>query len=152
MLMKFLLACLIALQSACVGGFGVFSTTTENYRPEKGVEEIPVRPGTSTRAEVLGVLGKPKREYTEGSRDVWVYNHSVAWRGMVPVLIVPIPLMIPVGMNESFVAFENDRVFSFRNERGNVRGGMCLFLLKGCVPMATGADVMNPSPPRDVER
>jgi len=98
------------------------------------------------------VLGKPKREYTEGSRDVWVYNHSVAWRGMVPVLIVPIPLMIPVGMNESFVAFENDRVFSFRNERGNVRGGMCLFLLKGCVPMATGADVMNPSPPRDVER
>jgi hypothetical protein len=136
MLNKSILACLIVLQSACVGGFAAFTTTKESYYAPRGVEEPPVR--GSTKAEILLRLGKPKREYTEGSREFWVYNNDLALRGLIPVLIVPIPLVIPVGMNQSFVEFENDHVVGFTIEQAKAYGFVCVLILFWCVPFMDG--------------
>jgi hypothetical protein len=144
---KFILVCLVALQSACVGGFGVFKTERGSYHPlGSKAEEQGVRLCSSTKADVLRLMGKPKREYAERSKDFFVYNSDVAWRGVVPWFIIPIPLMVPVGMNEISFEFEDDRLLRFWRETGEVRGGMCFFLIKGCLPMLDGRDLMPPTP------
>lgn len=147
MLKKSILVCLVALQSACVGGFGVFKTERGSYHPlGSKAEEQGVRLCSSTKADVLRLMGKPKREYTESSKNFLVYNSDVAWRGVVPWIIIPIPLMVPVGMNEVSFEFEDDRLLRFWRETGVVWGGMCFFLLKGCLPMVDGRDLMPPTP------
>jgi hypothetical protein len=147
MLKKSILVFLAVLQSACVGGFGVFKTERGSYHPlGSKAEKQGVRLGCSTKADVVRLMGKPKREYTETGTDFLVYNSDVAWRGVVPWMMIPIPLMVPVGMNEISFEFMNDRLLRFWRETGVVRGGMCLFLLKGCLPMVDGRDLMPPTP------
>jgi hypothetical protein len=148
MLRKSILVFLAALQSACIGGFGVFKTERGSYHPlGSKAEKQGVRLCSSTKADVVRLMGKPKREYTETSKDFLVYNLDVAWRGVVPWIIIPIPLIVPVGMNEISFEFENDRLLRFWREAGDVRGGLVFwFPFLPPVWAVDGRDLMKPTP------
>jgi len=91
--------------------FGVGQQTGEYGAPHDQDSKI-------TRDDILAKWGKPKRKYTENDREYWAYNHSLAWRGAVVWIIVPIPLLVPAGFNETVVEFDGNNATRWWNERG----------------------------------
>ena len=91
----------------------------------------------STKAEVRTNLGSPDRVESKDGSDIWWYNRGVAWRGVVLwVVVVPIPLMAPVGMNHAKVSFRGNTVESRYYETGATWSyyGCVIFLFCGHLP------------------
>lgn len=52
-------------------------------------------PGASC-AEVIAQWGVPDSQHADGRETTLVYRHGVAWAGIMPIVIFPIPLILPV--------------------------------------------------------
>lgn len=76
-----------------------------------------------TKNDVTKRFGKASEILNINNREIWSYRDNLAWRGFIPVLIIPIPLLIPVGFNHLEFGFEGDTVSSYAIERGE--GGYC---------------------------
>jgi len=128
-------ACLmLSVLSGCVG---VLAYT----RTEKGFEHsasfgISDRVGEYGRApyrkerdisksDVLTSWGTPKRKFNKDGLEYWTYDYDVAWRGLVFWLVFPVPLLVPVGYNETIVEFNGDNVTRWWNEEGGGGGFAC---------------------------
>ena len=85
---------------------------------------IPYPP---SKAEVFEKFGKPDLISQREDVEVWRYNHDWAWRGIMPVLIIHIPLLIPVGYNHWEFGFKGETVVSIMMEKG--AGGYCGLLM-----------------------
>ena len=104
--------------NACVGAFVISGT---KYQLPKSIGTSVGEGGNegNTKADLLRVWGAPKRTYSKDGKEYWVYNESIAWRGIVPtIVVIPIPLVLPVGHNETTVEFEGDVITSIWNEKG----------------------------------
>lgn len=132
MLKRSLLVCLVVfVQTGCTfGALWALHTEKKTFEPIPGdVEERSVRPEkVLTKEDILRIWGQPKRMYTEEGRDIWIYNHDLAWRGIAPIIFFPIPLLIPAGMNEKGFEFDNDRLVVSWKESGAVGGGICIMI------------------------
>jgi hypothetical protein len=60
------------------------------------------------KAGVSRVHGKPDHIIQKNGKEYWVYNKDIAFRGFILGLVVPVPLVIPVGFNKTIFEFEND--------------------------------------------
>ena len=73
------------------------------FRNAPTVEEI-------SPSKLIEMWGRPKSDdIVNGIRNI-VYDRSRAWRGIVIFVILPIPLLIPLGHNEARFSFENDHL------------------------------------------
>ena len=89
------------------------------------------------KADLLRVWGAPKGTYSRDGKEYWVYNESIAWRGIIAaIVVIPIPLVLPVGHNETTVELDGDVITSLWNERAIDRGGWF-----GC---SIGSDILPP--------
>jgi hypothetical protein len=100
----------------------ITSTAERKHEPPIGAKVGEPGPGkgTSTKADVLRAWGEPKQKLFLGVKELWVYERNVAWRGFILWLYVPLPFIVPVGMNHTTVEFDKDAVVGFWNEYGNV--------------------------------
>lgn len=69
--------------------------------------------------------GDPKSIESSASLTRWKYNIDIAWRGLVVFVVVPIPLMLPVGHNELILSFENDKLVEVSREYGQGNYAIC---------------------------
>lgn len=61
-------------------------------------------------AKLIEMWGAPNSDAADnGSREL-VYDQKLAWRGVVVFLIIPIPLLIPMGHDEARFVFNKDRL------------------------------------------
>lgn len=82
----------------------------------------------STRAEVLARFGKPLRvDALPNGHEKYVYSGSLAWRGVVGMVILPVPLLLPVGFNELYFEFERERLVRVTAEEMGSRFYGCMF-------------------------
>jgi hypothetical protein len=89
-----------------------------------------------TRGDVLERLGQPLRtEKLPNGREKYVYSGSLAWRGFVGIVILPVPLLLPVGFNELYYEFEGERLVHVTTEEMGSGFYGCMFppILKGDV-------------------
>lgn len=135
MLKKMILVGFLLTLIGCVGIQPITSTAKREHGPPIGskVGDLAYREGVSTKSDVLRTWGEPKRKYIEGDKEHWVYNRDLAWRGIVLWLVAPIPLLVPAGMNETTVQFDEEKVIKFWNEYGDDSGAV------GCVWGADGS-------------
>jgi hypothetical protein len=88
---------LLPLLSGCIGGLFVY--------PKK----IPV--GEYKRyakcAELIASWGQPDHQSVDGSATTLVYKMGYKWAGVMPMIIIPIPLVIPVGRNSTSLVCED---------------------------------------------
>jgi hypothetical protein len=64
-----------------------------------------------TKPEVIDLVGKPKREWSGNGYEHIAYSNrgkGWKWHGVVLYAIIPIPLVIPLGSEESVLIFKNN--------------------------------------------
>lgn len=66
-----------------------------------------------TKQEVIDLVGKPRREWSEGDYEYLAYHNrddGWKWYGVIVWVIIPIPLVVPVGVEESILLFKDDKL------------------------------------------
>ena len=86
------------------------------------------------KADVLKAWGQPDSKKLKGEIEYWRYEHGLAWAGLIPVLIVPVPLVLPVGKNGATLAFSGDELVSAVSRDRDMAGGMCGWFLMDVSP------------------
>lgn len=111
----------------CIGvvGIGDKETTHEFARP----------PGTTIKTYV-SILGQPERierDKAGSGREIWTFpayrGSSLRWWGVVLLVILPIPLIVPVGHEDVKLVVEEGYVISkTARESEFLWGGVCGFI------------------------
>jgi len=86
--------------------------------------------------DVLSLWGDPKEKYMKNDLEHWVYNRELAWAGGVLYLLIPIPLMIPIGNRETTIIFEGDNAVNALYEIGRSQ----IYACGPLIPLADGVD------------
>jgi hypothetical protein len=114
--------------SACVGAAFIHGRTREYGQQLK---ESTVQ---KTVEEILKKRGEPDKIRCADEKEWWYYDRKVAWRGPVLYLIIiPIPLLVPIGRNETVYEFHNGMLTNKVVKETTVSGGSC-----GLLPYAEG--------------
>jgi hypothetical protein len=111
MFYRLLLIGLLLTQSGCFGISLVVSTKqvelTKNIGPKIG-DSGNNSLGT-TPTDVLAKWGQPDSKMATDSSEVWTYECDThLWRGIQVWLIVPIPLLVPVGYHNVRLEFTHN--------------------------------------------
>lgn len=77
------------------------------------------------KCAVLRGWGPPDEVSRESATETLRYNHDLRWNGVVVWLILPIPLMVPVGRNYVDLTFEADRLVRVATKGENGSGFLC---------------------------
>ena len=131
------LLALAVLLSGCVG-ISYFGTTTIDEAHPAGEEPFrPVRrPGMDTAEALLVRLGEPdERVQRADLREEWTYDEGLRWNGPVIFVIIPIPLIIPVGYETSTYHLRDGVVENVIRVEQTWRGCACGMFLhsSGCL-------------------
>jgi hypothetical protein len=85
---------------------------------EKTIVGCPVRPfsnavespGAITPDKLIDMWGQPDNERFERGFRTLTYRQGLAWRGLTIFVIIPIPLLLPLGHNNAKLIFQSDRL------------------------------------------
>src|SRR5215831_13536206 len=92
---SFRVSCLLLLLPLLSGCFGI-----KVFYPEK--VPVWVKPSTGTTlpeetcTAVMAQHGKPDHQSVDSGETTVVYRDGVAWAGIMPVIVFPIPVALPV--------------------------------------------------------
>jgi len=114
----FLLLCL--LLQGCIGG-GIIKSKTSSYHWYDSHSKTNAEVYTSTWLATN--YGKPTSVSTNANEEVWTYQSDRIWAGVMPVVIVPIPLAVPVGRERIVFVIRDDRIVSATQSRQQTVGG-----------------------------
>lgn len=84
-----------------------------------------------TITDVTDLWGDPISRIAENGKESLTYNRSIAWRGVIIFLGLPIPLLIPVGHNKTTLIFENDHLVETTVEDGKESSAVCGIISEG---------------------
>ncbi|MBS0370943.1 MAG: hypothetical protein JSS57_17305 [Proteobacteria bacterium] len=141
-----LLAALTPLLTACVGA-GVISSQTETPKRATLAKSrgniVLLAPNTSApttdKTAVRKGWGEPDRIEPRGELERWIYNKDVAWTGVLLfAVIVPIPLLVPVGHDHLAIDFRNDVLVNIEARGQESRLAFCAMPL--LIPHANGCE------------
>ncbi len=85
----------------------------------------------------LKYWGEPdsKSQSDAGGDEEWTYRGGVAWRGVAIWVVIPIPLMVPVGHNTARMRFSpSGELIGGRAERADEKGLVCFLIYLECNP------------------
>ncbi|EEF61513.1 hypothetical protein Cflav_PD4191 [Pedosphaera parvula Ellin514] len=127
---------LCLLIQGCVG-IGVSKTRNEAFQNPK-ISDVAYVSGLShTDASQTNVVvytatwlenhwGRPARITHVGvdsQTEVWTYKFDIIWNGVTPVLLVPIPIILPVGREQIQFVLQDGRVVSAKEHKEQSFGG-----------------------------
>lgn len=115
--------------TACVGAgtvtaksvtWDVTSTAPRGWCPivyDKMIVACPLKgsPPTKSVANVtpdslIAIWGAPDYQRVENGLSTLSYKHGLAWRGIVMFIVLPVPLVIPLGHNAATFVFNDDKL------------------------------------------
>jgi hypothetical protein len=130
-----LLAMLCTLLQGCVGAV-VLKTRTEviNDPVIPFASEIPQPTSRTNSPEATNAImytSEMLRKYWEkpnlvthgtGSEEIWTYKSGLIWKGVVPFVIIPIPLILPLEKEKVCLTLRDGYVVSASTTRSHVAG------------------------------
>ena len=78
-----------------------------------------------TPEKLLNWWGTPKSDSVVNDKRVIVYDRSLAWRGAVMFLIIPVPLLIPLGHDEATFSFSNEHLVHVEYVENRLSAAVC---------------------------
>ena len=100
------------------------------------IQEVPT-PKASTKAEFLNDWGNPDEIITASeNEETWIYNKTL-WCGLVPVLFVPVPLLLPVCNGFDRIEFQGQNAIRLHTRRIVIHGTV--------IAVSGGAGGMDPT-------
>lgn len=84
-----------------------------------------------TKSQLLGAWGAPNNVTRNGDIEYLQYKQrGLAWAGIVPVVIIPLPLVVPVGKNGVIFGFNNEQLISVKSQSRHGILALCgMFLM-----------------------
>lgn len=140
------LSALTPLLTACVGA-GVISSQTGTPKHAALAKSrgniVFLAPNASAptvnKATVRQGWGEPDRIEPRGELERWIYNKDVTWAGVLLfAVIVPIPLLVPVGHDHLAIDFRNDFLVNIEVKGQGSTHALCAMPL--IVPHANGCE------------
>ncbi len=132
-----LTACL--LLQGCVGVVFPGTRTKTQDEPlvrEKSVygalDQRPLREPRTTAVSLRQRWGEPTSisQITAGSGgELWTYEFGRVWYGVIPSVVIPIPLALPLGREKVLFQVVNGEVVSAESIIGGLAGGACASLV-----------------------
>jgi hypothetical protein len=112
MLRHILILIFAILVSGCVGIGNYTQTQFKMARSSDPVMSKTQSVLGRTKEQVRIAWGEPKAKFYDNENEVWTYHGKgdLAWRGIVVWIVLPIPLMMPVGSNDVRVEFNKEGV------------------------------------------
>lgn len=104
--------------------------TRSGFPPSYGYPATEEDPG-GTCTEVIAQQGEPDHQSVDGRETTLVYRHGVAWAGIVPVIIFPIPVALPVFPDSVTYACKDDLLISVYEITTRRIGAVCGLLDEG---------------------
>jgi hypothetical protein len=98
-------------------------------------------PGASC-AEVIAQWGEPDSQQADGSETTLVYRHGVAWAGIMPIVVFPIPLILPVFPKSTTLTCKDNMLMSAYRISTSMAVAACGMLDEGGVRW--GCDANGP--------
>jgi len=92
----------------------------KNLRHRK---KVPIESFYS-RDDILILWGKPDSKYSKNGIEYWKYKNEINFSGLLIGIIVPIPIMIPVGYNYTILAFNEYNLESISYELSDITHGV----------------------------
>jgi hypothetical protein len=124
---------LLLLTQGCVG-LGVIKTQSETFHDpfvgcQPGVYALAPRQTNTvvyTDSWLKANWDTPTSIKHTGAGDqdeIWVYKFGLAWNGVVPIVLIPIPLVLPTGKEQVQFALHQGHVISGTQCRSHSAGG-----------------------------
>lgn len=84
---------------------GVRDSKLDREAEERGVDKRKF-----SEKDVIDILGEPiaRRVQSQGFVELDYYTDDIAWRGMTIWLLLPVPILLPVGYNKTTLTFLNN--------------------------------------------
>jgi hypothetical protein len=126
----------MAFLSGCVG-IGFVHSKVDEYDGFLLGPKPEVRGGGNvgiTQADVKSQWGTPdKIEDGATAKQRWIYYDGLSWAGVIPMIGIGIPLLVPSGRDYVEMVFDGDKAFRARRSRTGWSGFICGFLDEGGV-------------------
>lgn len=134
---KLTLIVIIFLLSGCVG-------VATMHNPEKKHEDLKFKlmgrgflfdnqeeNHNYSKSDVVEVWGQPDSKEVSGNVEYWRYKQGVlAWAGVIPMIVIPIPLVAPVGKNSVTLGFIGNELVSATSQYRHGSLAVCgMFLM-----------------------
>ena len=101
-----------------------------NY--EKMIVACPIKPHPKARSveditptRLIDLWGIPQSEQLKAGLRTLTYRHGLAWRGITVFVIVPVPLLIPLGYNDAKFSFQNDHLVHVEYTENQLDAAIC---------------------------
>lgn len=125
------------LLSGCVG-IGVVHSKVEEYGDFALSGKPNLRPnekGAVTKAELKSKWGEPDKikNADDPRQQRWVYYDGLSWAGVIPMIGIGIPLILPSGHDYVEITFADEKAIGARRSRTGWTGFACGFLDEGGV-------------------
>ena len=122
------------LLAGCVGVTTALSTKETTHQSAYYLSHGDIK--INDQASALRYLGEPEKIVNvQSGTEKWMYKKNVALRGIYIWLVIPLPLVLPVGYNDLSLFFSSDGALIYAiSESGNEKGCVTMFLLSGCMP------------------
>ena len=137
---KIIIICLTQILTGCiglsVGTFGTFENKRENT--------------SLTKEQLIATQGEPDEISTTGNCEVLTYYDGYSWSGIGAfIVIIPVPLLVPSGHDESRYYFINGKSVATVSEYGEVTG--ILGYMCGSNECKGSAGPVNTDKPRNIK-
>ncbi|QOY54019.1 hypothetical protein HUE87_08975 [Candidatus Sulfurimonas marisnigri] len=116
--------------TGCVGVTNIKSAEKHvSFNPD--LIDGTIRGGSKryTKEEVAGFWGEADEHIIAyNGWEGWIYNNRMAWGGAVIWVIIPIPLVVPIGYRSTTVYFDNNMTKGTLYEYAQTPTNMCSLL------------------------
>jgi hypothetical protein len=86
-----------------------------------------------TAEQVLPARRAPDAKYVDPEGyEVWAYQGERRWVGIVPLLVVPLPLLLPLAHDSTTLRIRDGRVVSARERKVEARQALCAVAMGPC--------------------
>jgi hypothetical protein len=86
----------------------------------------------ATTPKMLSSLwGKAKIDTTTGRERTIVYDQKLAWRGLVIFVLVPIPLLLPIGHDQAKFMFQDQHLVHVEYTDNGLDAAVCGYHSEG---------------------
>ena len=85
-----------------------------------------------TRDDVLTLWGQPSsRSVLPEGHELWTYNRGLAWHGVIPVILIPLPLplFVPFGFRKTYLEFDQQHLVKATMEGSTLDGFVCGYIV-----------------------
>ncbi len=84
-----------------------------------------INPGSLKCSELMAQWGPPNNLTVKGEEKTLTYKHGLVFAGLVPFIVIPIPLVLPVGRKSAVITCHEEQILNALGTATKLSGAVC---------------------------